>query len=313
MEADLIPFINTAPNLASLSLEREDTPDDIPQEFNYSQLSHMNFVPTQAGIQNLFEKCPNLLSLQIEESLAQHYSGAVGPMIIIGSSRLETLNVCQGHFDQSDASDSVFPLLRLPSLKTLNLEASKHKRYLKRSSKPRIDGKFWIHFEPFMVFIKQSSFQLTSFSIQQLSISDANLVDILVHLPTLQNLTVDDSGVSPEYSSISSGFIDSLHSYRTSSLRPQEPPIIPQLRSLRLLNVGVTTFSDMSVVEMVQSRWNPSWRHDVGTSTSTLEVDCLRVFTMTFLNRPEADAGGVYNLLDPIERDGMMIIVQMLG
>ncbi|KAF9059563.1 hypothetical protein BDP27DRAFT_1431224 [Rhodocollybia butyracea] len=57
-------------------------------------------------------------------------------------------------------------------------------------------------------------FQLTTFSIQQLSVSDANLVDILVHLPTLQNLTVDDVGISPECSPISSDFIESL--YRSS-------------------------------------------------------------------------------------------------
>jgi hypothetical protein len=98
-----------------------------------------------------------------------------------------------------------------------------------------------------MVFVKQSSFQLTSFSIQQLSLSDANLVNILVLLPTLLNLTVDDSGISHRYSSISSNFVESLHGYRTSSLCPQAAAIVPRLRSLRLLNVGVKAFSDLSV------------------------------------------------------------------
>jgi hypothetical protein len=46
--------------------------------------------------------------------------------------------------------------------------------------------------------------------------------------------------------------------------------------------------------------------HDVGTST--LDVDCLRVFTMTFPNQSEVEAG-VYSLLAPIERDRMMIVV----
>ncbi|KAF9077088.1 hypothetical protein BDP27DRAFT_1313118 [Rhodocollybia butyracea] len=162
-----------------------------------------------------------------------------------------------------------------------------------------------------MVFVKQSSFQLTTLSIHQLSISDVNLVDILVHLPTLHNLTVNDNGISPECSPISSDFIESLHGYRTSSLRLQEAAIIPRLRSLRLLNVAATTFSDLLVVEMVQSRWIPTRLHDVGTSA--LEVDCLRVFTMTFPNRSEVEADGVYSSLAPIERDGMMIVVQMLG
>ncbi|KAF9019820.1 hypothetical protein BDP27DRAFT_1411851 [Rhodocollybia butyracea] len=174
-----------------------------------------------------------------------------------------------------------------------------------------ISGRSWDNFEPFMAFVRQSSFHLTTFSIQQLIISNANLVDVLVHLPTLQNLTVDDSGISPKYSPISSEFIESLHGYRASSLRPSNAIIIPRLRSLRLLNVTATVFSDQLVVDMVQSRWIPTRLNDVGTST--LEVDCLRAFTMTFLNRSEAEADGVYTSLAPIERHGMMIVVQMLG
>lgn len=237
-EEDLTLFINTTPSLSSLSLE--NALDVVPQELNYAQLSHLGFVPSQVDIQNLFNKCPNFLSLRIEESWTR--PSVVGPTMITCSSKLELLTVRHGHwgFNLFDASNSVFPLLRLPSLKTLRLEMSKF-------GKPVTDGEPWGNFEPFMVFVKQSSFQSTSFSIQQLSLSDANLVDILVLLPTLLNLTVNDSGISPRYSSISSNFVESLHGYRTSSLRPQAAAIVPRLRSLRLLNVGAKAFSDLSV------------------------------------------------------------------
>ncbi|KAF9076970.1 hypothetical protein BDP27DRAFT_1414103 [Rhodocollybia butyracea] len=140
------------------------------------------------------------------------------------SSRLEILTVRHG--GPSDVlGGSVYPPLRLPSLKALHLESFKLRKHVK-------GRKSWRNFAPFIAFIQRSLFQLTTFSIQQLSISDAILVDILVHLPTLQNLAADNYGISPKYSSIcsiSSDFIESLHGYRTSSLRPQEAAIVPHL------------------------------------------------------------------------------------
>ncbi|KAF9045634.1 hypothetical protein BDP27DRAFT_1346595 [Rhodocollybia butyracea] len=303
---DLVPFLDTAPNLQSLRLR--DVFDGVPRVFkNYSQLSHLDFCPRWTDIQNLFEICPNLSSLRITELLRD--CNAVGSTMIICSSRLETLAVRRGGWPSNSSADRlVFPLLNLPSLKTLHLETCKPEGNVKGRDERTPE---WWYFKPFMAFVQRSSFQLTTFSVQQISICDANLVHILVHLPTLQYLTVDDDGISPEYSPISLDFIESLHSYRSSSLRPQAGSIIPRLRSLRLLNVAAATFNDLSVVEMVQSRWSPARLHKVGTSA--LEVDCLRVFTMAFRNRSEADAGAVYSSSAPIERDGMMIVVQMLG
>ncbi|KAF9065205.1 hypothetical protein BDP27DRAFT_1425020 [Rhodocollybia butyracea] len=170
----------------------------------------------------------------------------------------------------------------------------------------------WGNLDPFIVFVQQSSFQLTTLSIQQLFISDADLVCILVHMPTLQDLTVDDSGISPDCSPVSSEFIESLHGSCTSSLRRQTAALVPRLRSLKLFNVAATSIRDLSVVAMVRSRWCPTELYTVGTSA--FEVDRLRVFTLTFLNRSETEAGrDVYSLLDPVEREGMMIVIQMSG
>ncbi|KAF9065197.1 hypothetical protein BDP27DRAFT_1332263 [Rhodocollybia butyracea] len=297
MEEDLTPFTTTAPNLQMLDLP--DTP--VPHS-SYPN-SH------QVDIQDVFNKFPNLFSLGLTESTL--YSNGVSPVTIACSSKLEMLTIHhrEGWKDPSDSS-AVFPLLRLPSLKVLHLVTDKSEST--DSDIYRLwDDQSWSNLEPFVVFVQQSALQLTAFSIQGLSISDANLVKILVLLPTLQDLTVDDSGIPQKCSSISSEFIEGLHTYRTSSLRPQEACIVPRLRSLRLLNVAAPMFKDWLVVEMVKSRWIPAKVNAVGTSA--FKVDCLRVFTMTFVKRWEENPGHSYSLLAPIERNGMMIVIQISG
>ncbi|KAF9069970.1 hypothetical protein BDP27DRAFT_1420409 [Rhodocollybia butyracea] len=193
VEDDLLPFIDTAPNLRSLSL---DNLDDFSWRFkslNFKLLSNLDLVPTQADIRDSFDRCPNLFSLGITEFWRN--SGAGGPMKGLYSSRLEILSVRHGYCcSVSDASDSVFSLLRLPSLKALHLENPESGEDAEDDND--INGKSWNNFEPFMMFVKQSSFQLTTFSIQQLSISDANLVEILVHLP-LSKISLSTTLASP--------------------------------------------------------------------------------------------------------------------
>ncbi|KAF9065210.1 hypothetical protein BDP27DRAFT_1404936 [Rhodocollybia butyracea] len=295
---DLTSMIDAAPKLQTLNLPNTAIQLD---GLNHPQLSHLDFDPSLCTMEKLFDKCPNLFSLCIGEST---WTGSgVDPMTIACSSKLEILTVRHGQrYDPPRFPYSVFRFLQLPSLKTLYLKEEK--------TWGDIDDP-WSHLEHFMVFIQTSAFQLTTLTIQHLFISDANLTYILVHIPTLQNLTVDDSGITPKCSPISSELIESLHSYRTSSLRQQTAPILPRLRSLRLLNVAASTFRDLLVVDMIQSRWNPGKLCTEGTSA--FEVDCLRAFTMTFLNRLETEVGDVYSPLGPIEKSGMMIVIQMSG
>ncbi|KAF9019824.1 hypothetical protein BDP27DRAFT_1469497 [Rhodocollybia butyracea] len=179
----LMPFLDTTPNQ---SLRSQETLDDVHQGFNHLQLSHMDFFPEVADIGNLFDRCLNLSSLRIAVSSWDSRSD----LYPTSPSRLEILAVRFRYKDSHD-SRSVFPFLRLPSLKSLHLE----KPYDDQADEDISGTK--LNFKPFMVFVKQSCFQLTTFSIQQLFISDANLVHILIHLPTLQNLTVDDDGIPP--------------------------------------------------------------------------------------------------------------------
>ncbi|KAF9043690.1 hypothetical protein BDP27DRAFT_1434861 [Rhodocollybia butyracea] len=133
------------------------------------------------------------------------------------SSRLELLTVQYEPWDcTNEFNHSVFLLFKLPSLKTLRLEKSKLCK--------DVQG-IWDNLEPFTMFLHQTSLQLTSFSIQGFCITDTKLIQILVYLPTLRDLTVDDSHIVPtEFSPISSKFIESLHGHHhSSSLRPRKP------------------------------------------------------------------------------------------
>ncbi|KAF9064386.1 hypothetical protein BDP27DRAFT_1425859 [Rhodocollybia butyracea] len=226
------PFINTAPNLQTLNLPHTTT---IICQHDRDPL------PIELDIQNIFDTCSNLCSLGLTEHTL--YGIVSSPMTPPCSSKIEVLTVwhCDGYW--ADPSDPIHPLLRLPSLKVLHLEKSKLESEdtdygvqfgdKPGSWEPNCGGLFddepepWPILKPFVVVVRQSCFQLTTFSIQCLSISDDSLVQILILLPTLQDLTIDDSGISPKCSPISSKFIDSLHAYCSRSLHPQTVPIIP--------------------------------------------------------------------------------------
>ncbi|KAF9072497.1 hypothetical protein BDP27DRAFT_1320553 [Rhodocollybia butyracea] len=290
-----LDITDTAPMLKELELPSGDR--FFNSSLPYSQLSHLNFNPELDNFRSLFSMSPGLRSLEIAESLSSFDSDAEQYMAMSCSPILELLTIHHGfHLPNSQ---SVLPFLKLPSLKSLRL---------KPDSRCATRETPWASFELFVGFVHRLALQLTTLSIQSLSLTDSNLVHLLIHLPTLQDLTLDDSHlvVSP----ISSEFIESLHGHRPSSLHPQTEPIIPRLHSLRLLNVGATVFRDASVVDMVQSRWIPD-RRSASNSVGTLalEVDCLREFTMTFRKRSKEQAGDVYDSLEHVERDGMRVVV----
>ncbi|KAF5371424.1 hypothetical protein D9757_010003 [Collybiopsis confluens] len=162
-----------------------------------------------------------------------------------------------------------------------------------------------------MNFVQRSSFPLTTLSLQNLALSDSNLVDLLRHLPTLVNLIVDDKMLT-KLNPLTEQFTSSLHAYRPSPLRSNASPIVPRLQSLTL-SCGASTFNDAAIVDMVRSRWIPSAR--LGSSSvaetsymSPLQVDCLREFTMRFRARTKEN-NVVYMPLERLEKDGLRAVV----
>ncbi|KAE9403309.1 hypothetical protein BT96DRAFT_936488 [Gymnopus androsaceus JB14] len=216
-------FTDMAPNLKSLRLPGSVFPGAI-----------------QSDLQALFDASPNLTLLKIEEVYNSRWGQVPIP---VTSSLLKTL--CIWHSGNAYANYSSFKFFNLSSLQTLHLEPSHHFGSLHTSS--------WVNFDPFMAFLQRSSFSLTTLYIQSLALSDSNLVHLLIHVPTLLQLTLIDANVPTEYSPITWQLIESLHAYRASPLRQQALPIVPRLHSLTL-NIGARTFEDGVVVDMVRSR-----------------------------------------------------------
>ncbi|KIK70201.1 hypothetical protein GYMLUDRAFT_34693 [Collybiopsis luxurians FD-317 M1] len=265
-----------------------------PFVFPSAQITHMVYaLPcSQRHLHTFLDANPNLVSLALPE--ASNDLG--GRPRTKTCSRLETLIVRH----PSTVTGSVLQLLNCPSLKTLRFEVLEDENPVEEP---------WANFNSLMAFVQRSSFPLTTLLIQGLALSDANLVYLLNHIPTLMNLTVDDScniwyqNLSP----ITKQFIDSLHAYRTCPLRSNAKPIVPKLRSLTLVTAAFE-FEDVSVVDMVRSRWIPSAAIAGAARTSSLQTDCLREFTLRFPKRRKVKSA-VYAPLEYFEKSGMRVVV----
>ncbi|KAF9067552.1 hypothetical protein BDP27DRAFT_1328564 [Rhodocollybia butyracea] len=284
-------FTRRAPKLRRLNLDSDWTGYEtleIPSAFPLAQLTHLRLDITSSVVWETLQKQvlseTALLSLDTED--VDWIGRNLESITSTTCSSIELLNV--RHY-WNDTSGSIFPFLNLPSLKTLRLDCGQDS--LKRDH-------WWRNFDPFMAFVKRSSFPLTTLYIECLALSDSNLVYLLHHIPTLMDLTFNDTKGVRHLSPITKQFIESLHAHRTSSLRQQTAPLIPRLRYLTLAT-GATSFDDEAVVDMVTSRWAPDG--------SDVNVDCLRSFTITFHARTKVPCA--YETLNNIEKAGMRIAV----
>ncbi|KAF9077373.1 hypothetical protein BDP27DRAFT_1312293 [Rhodocollybia butyracea] len=270
-----------APSLSSLQLQCS-IPDGLTH-FPFAQISHLEFRADDVDIERLFLCFPNLVSLATEDGYnVQQSVQTLNPTSPRSCLTIKTLTLRHG----SDLKKypgicrrSTLPFFTFPSLRTIYLIPSEVKLHSKLETG-------WHNFDLFLAFVKRSSFPLTTLSVDSLAISDSSLVRLLVHLPTLQHLTFDDTKTAAEDSPLTSQFIESLHAYRSSPLRPHTVPMVPRLCSLKL-NVGASAFKDVSVVQMVQSRWTPSW---VSKGASLQQKD-------------------VYKPLEYVEKNGMRAVV----
>lgn len=288
LEAAMDLFGPRAPNLTSL--EVEDFTDG-EGAFPWAQLLHLKVNPDYCTFSSERElaKSIRLKSLDIMNYVIEDVDAgdADDPPSPTSYSTIETLNVRDSGLADPEGSDSVFPFLTCPSLKTLRLQAVGSRGF-----------NYWDNFDLLMAFVRRSSFPLTVLSIANISLSDSSVVYLLSHIPTLQDLILNDTNSARKYSPITSQLIESLHSYRTSSLRRQIAPLVPRLRSLTL-HFGGPSFKDEIIVDTVKSRWMPA--------QTGCEVDCLRSFTMVFRMRTEIP--GVYNTLEHLEKDGMRVAI----
>ncbi|KIK63396.1 hypothetical protein GYMLUDRAFT_241881 [Collybiopsis luxurians FD-317 M1] len=271
-------FTNTAPRLKSLRVLYYPGLS-IPDNFPFKLIRHLEIVPDEIDMDDLFQLVPNLESLWITE----YYTH-----------QLADTKICR----------------TFPSLHTLTVTGRMF--YAPRIFNDFEYKGFWFNHDPFMELVQRSSFLLTTLSIQSLSISDSNLVQLLRYFPTLRDFTLSDDQIEYEHSPITGQLIESLHASRTSSLRPQAEPLVPRLHSLTL-DIGASAFPDNVVADMVCSRWVPSTVHYGNSVFSSMEakvppIDCLREFTMKFRNRERP--GDIYEPLDLLEKDGMRLVIR---
>ncbi|KAE9397373.1 hypothetical protein BT96DRAFT_995844 [Gymnopus androsaceus JB14] len=151
------------------------------------------------------------------------------------------------------------------------------------------------------MFISSSSFRLTTLSIKFIPLLDTDLIDLLHRLPSLLDLTIDDSRVS-DTSPITLCLLQRLHASRSSAL-------VTKLQSISLTFSG-SDFSDRDFVDMISSRWNPKAFTGGGDCSSNRDGEtlaCLRSVVMRFTNRDVDEE--IYGPLKNLEAVGMRAVV----
>jgi hypothetical protein len=156
-------------------------------------------------------------------------------------------------------------------------------------------------------FIERSRCTLTVLDLKNISIADKYVVDLLKHLRSLVDLTLQDPGAFSSRSRrtvtypISKGLIESLHAHRPSSLRPSLSPIVPDLRSL-VLRVRSKNFDPLSFISTISSRWIPDRDY-----SKKIGMACLRSVE---LHLSESFNETDYLPLAPFEKAGMRVVVK---
>ncbi|KAF5368675.1 hypothetical protein D9757_010205 [Collybiopsis confluens] len=289
-DPDLDFLRGKAPNLKRLMLISESGLHVNPSRRPLTQITHIDFNPNLFHLEVFLEDNPNLASLALNEDADGDPEYTASPRTC---AQMQALTVRH----EANVRNSVFSAMRCPSLKSLHFEPF------------TLPLQSWGGYSSFMAFVQRSSFPLTTLSIKSLPLSDYNLVYLLHHLPTLVNLSIDDSMLPPG-GRITEEFINSLHAYRMSSLRSNASPIIPRLWSL-ILSCGASKFNDALVVDMVKSRWFSGAQSGSSGGTkasSAFQVDCLREFTLKFRKREQVHHS-VYATLERLEKNGMRAMV----
>ncbi|KAJ3861839.1 hypothetical protein EV359DRAFT_66143 [Lentinula novae-zelandiae] len=147
-------------------------------------------------------------------------------------------------------------------------------------------------------FFRRSHCSLLTLTIRQISITDAELVALLVHVPCLQELSCEDPVDGPAL--ITADFIRSLHSCQRNGHHSIEP-LVPKLRSLRL-KVHKEEFDTYPLFSMVTSRWLPD-----DTGKVQLGTVCLKLVEVHLRGVVDKNT---YELLGHFDRAGMQVVVK---
>ncbi|KAJ4469516.1 hypothetical protein C8J55DRAFT_564579 [Lentinula edodes] len=148
-------------------------------------------------------------------------------------------------------------------------------------------------------FFRRSHYSLLTLTIRQISITDAELVALLVHVPCLQELSCEDPVDGPAL--ITADFIQSLHSCQRNGLHHSIEPLVPKLHSLRL-KVYKEEFDTYPLFSMVTSCWLPD-----DTGKVQLGTVCLKLVEVHLQGVVDQNT---YELLGHFDRAGMQVVVK---
>ncbi|KAE9391548.1 hypothetical protein BT96DRAFT_864866 [Gymnopus androsaceus JB14] len=248
-----------APKLRAVRTDYLETDSDLP----WTQLTSLDVGAYEGWDINLLHHCHGLTVLKLRDFWPT-----------LGTSNTSLTRLKSFTFTRSGDErtlEDMFSCFTFPSLKELFI-------YPEDDPCTRIDN--W-PLNAFIAFISRSSCALTMLSLNNVAISDLDLIATLHLLPSLTLLSIDDL-IDGEYENpITSHFISSMHASSAA-------PLLPKLHSLsiKLLENRSSdpddddSLDDATFIDMVLSRWIPDRTH-----AAAIGIDCLRSLVLHFWHR----------------------------
>lgn len=186
------------------------------------------------------------------------------------------LIVCHDGGDGGSCLGPLFKSITFPSLTSIAINCLVGDDYTQSS---------WMH-DPFMTMLSRSHCQLEQFTLQNLELSESQLLQILELMPALTSITIHDREDVAQ-----SVFTDTLlrrlaHSISPASYSNEASPnkLLPNLT--RIDFAPSPSFSDYQVLaDMIASRWAPAPEY----SSRSCTVACLEQVTLRFANELHAE------------------------
>lgn len=258
------------------------------QDFPWAQITTIELDASYMNVYNVLVLCHNLEDLKLHACYGSQTAYEV-PDVAFTLEHVVSFSVI-GDFGvtTSDVIEAILSSFVFPSLRSLKLTQW---GFVRQSYWPK---------DQVTNLLARSRCSLTLLSLCGLRLSDIDLVALLKHLPSLQELFIHD--VLATKFLITTSLIKSLHGIRPSNLHTSFQPLVPHLRTLSLVVKNGDDFDATAFVETISSRWLPEPEY-----TTSVGRSCLQSVELVIHNRKED-----LNLFAPLthlEKAGMRVFV----
>ncbi|KAF5369046.1 hypothetical protein D9758_003098 [Tetrapyrgos nigripes] len=284
-----LQIFNLAPRLRSLKLASLPAGDSLVNFTPRSQIASLEVACCDEYVFQELEKFPNLQSMVYSDLDHSYLPDTVAPQILPCLSTLE-FRMGDLYYDQRSHTHNLLTVLldnlTLPSLATLAI--TNHVQDVEFE----IFKGVWPH-EAIHNFMERSACLLLTLRLDQISLSDRDLIGLLRLTPSLVEFRVKeiyredynftrcpapDGTIFKYEDTLTSLFLSALHAYAYNH-GIASPPLVPKLKRLELVADG-NLFDDDLFSRMVVSRWIPDkvYAQSVG-------VTCLQSVKICVLGR----------------------------